>query len=77
MFFAAQNVHYDGFWEPNGGEQFHATLLLEVSSVYGAFKAAADCRVNVVGHMWPLELASHSVILAKLDRVSSQFRILS
>lgn len=49
---------------------------LDFSSVYGAFTAAGDCLVNVVGHISSVELACHSVVQTALAGVFRQFQIM-
>lgn len=52
------------------GEQFQVTLPPEVSFVSGAFTPLANCRGNLVGHIWPVELLSHGVVHVKIAGVS-------
>lgn len=61
---------------PLVGEQFQVALSLEESSVFSAFKAVADCRVDVTGHLCPVEPTFHAVVHAKLPGASCQFWIL-
>lgn len=51
---------------PMVSKRFFVALLVEVSLVYGALTAVADCRVAVVGHMRPVLLRYHSFLHAKL-----------
>lgn len=47
----------------------------KASSVCSAFTAAADCLKNVVGHVQPVQLTSHSVVHATLAGMYDQFWI--
>lgn len=47
----------------------------EASLASGPFMAVAG-RVNVVAHTWPVEIASHSVLLATFAEVVCQIRII-
>lgn len=50
-------------------------LLLEVSSVFGAFTEVADRRVDVFGYVWPVQMKYHIVVHEVLARVSRQFLV--
>lgn len=51
-------------------------LSLDASAVCSAFMTFFDRRVNVLGHMCPVELKSHRVVHAMLVVVSHQFWIM-
>lgn len=51
-------------------------LRLEAIPVYGSFRAVPDCRVDLVGYMWPVNRARHSAIHATLAWVSHQVSIM-
>lgn len=57
------------------GKNFHMALPFEASSVYGTFTAVPDCLVDVVGHVWPVDLTCQIVVHAMLAGVSHQFRV--
>lgn len=43
--------------------------------VYGAFTAVANCRVEVAGHMWLVQLTSQNFIDVRLAMISRQFHV--
>lgn len=56
-------------------EKIRVALPLEAKSVDRALKAVAYCRVDMVDHIWPVELTSHSVVHINVVGVSWQFSI--
>lgn len=50
---------------------------LENGAISGAVAAVIDCSVNVVCHVWQVELASHGVIYATLAGIYNQSRVMS
>lgn len=59
--------------DPFGREQFQMALPLEAGAIFGAVATVTNCRVNFVGKVLPVELASHSVLHATLAGVSRRF----
>lgn len=69
----AQIVHCDGLQGPACKEQSQMELTFEGSSVDCAFTAVANCRVNAICYVWPVEFTSRSVVPATIAEQSSQF----
>lgn len=49
---------------------------LEERTIYGVVEAVADQHVNVVGHVWKVELESHDVVHVTLAMVFDQFQVM-
>lgn len=48
-------------------------LAFEFRSVNGIFGEVVYCCVKLVGHMWPIQFLSYSIVHETLARVSWQF----
>lgn len=55
--------------EPAGRDQLHVALSLESSMAQGGLTPVSDCRVDMVGHLWPVELKSRNVVHEALAAV--------
>lgn len=51
-------------------------ILREESKVSGTVATVADYRVNIVGHVQPVEIAPQDVLHATLTGLSRQFRMM-
>lgn len=57
-------------------EKSQMTLRSETRSAFGALTAVINCSVDVVAHMWPVELMSNTVTHAMLAEAPRQFPII-
>lgn len=70
LFLAARSeFHCNEFQGPADGVQLVIVLRLETGSVCSPVAAVADCRVDHIGHLWPVELTFHSVVHVTLAGV--------